>query len=297
MPDRIRILLPVRPENDCSQIAKLLDQQFGHETVTILRLFVYRPAELDIYAPEMLASVPLIRRLDEEEVAAARSNAQSHCNGLVQQGFDVESAVVDGFPVETVLDETRSWRADLIVVHLTHQISHETRIGQLAGALIDGSPVPVLAFPQPHATGANRIAVHVDLTVENDRAMQWADALATKTDAEIDLVHVRVPHRWGRTREEAEVRRDLETFAATVNRPVRIHIESAPNISAGLTAVVDRCNSSLVVVASHHDIAPSLLGSTDRRIVGRSDIPVLIVPRDIDTNPARVRAILASPSS
>ena len=73
----MRILLPVRPDNDCADPARILDALFGHEDVAILRIFVYRPAELDAYDPEMLTAFSEVRRLDNDAVRDAVTSTRA----------------------------------------------------------------------------------------------------------------------------------------------------------------------------------------------------------------------------
>src|SRR5438105_1496747 len=126
----MRILLPVRPDNDCSVQARIIEALFGHEDISLLRIFVYRPAELDAYDPQMLAVVPGIRRLDETQLQEVVSATKAHCRGLVEHGFHIESAIVRGFPVDKIIDEAKSWKADLILLHVTQEKLHECRIGR-----------------------------------------------------------------------------------------------------------------------------------------------------------------------
>ncbi len=238
MAERIRVLLPVRPDNDCSEPARILDALFGREAVSILRIFVYRPAELDTYAPEMLAAVPGIHRLDADQLRDAVSSARLRCQGLVDHGFHVESAIVAGFPVDKIIAEAKSWKADLILVHVMQETSHECRIGPVVGTLIDSSPVPVLLYPKISETIGKRIAVLVDDDAHSASALQWASKLGARQNAEIHRVHVK------------------KNLASTVER--------------------EKCD--LVIIPAHHQFAPAILGSTDRRIIRHTDIPVVVIP-------------------
>jgi len=180
----MRVLLPVRPDNDCADPARILDTLFGHEDVSILRIFVYRPAELDAYDPEMLTTFTEIRRLDDHAVRDAISSTRAHCQKLLEYGFHVESAIVSGFPVDKVIAEARVWKADLIMIHATQERLRETRIGQLVGALIDDSPVPVLLYSKLKPT----IGRNIGVLAENDAARQWAARLASRQKGSIDVI-------------------------------------------------------------------------------------------------------------
>lgn len=289
MPNRIRVLLPVRPDNDCSEPTRILDALFARETVSVLRLFVYRPAELDLYSPEMFAAVPGIRRLDAEELDAAVKATRIHCQALVHAGFHVESAVIAGFPIDKVVEEAIVWNADLVLIHVRHELSDENRIGRIAGALIDSSPVPVLAYRTLGKTIATRIAVHIDLDDQSENAVQWAAAFAERHNAEVNLVHVEVPHLWSHHRTDDEVQRALGVLADGAGRPMRTHCESAPSIADGLSAVVAREKCDLVIISAHPRFAPAILGSTDRRIVRQCDVPVVLIPRETRNDPREFR--------
>ena len=177
----MRILLPVRPDNDCSEPARMIDALFGRDDVSILRVFVYRPAELDLYAPEMLAAVPGVHRLDEHQLREVVTSTKSHCRTLLDYGFHVESAIVSGFPVDEIIHEAVSWKADLILLHVTQEKLQECRIGQVVGTLIDSSPVPVLIYPKIAPT----IGKHVAILDEKGRAREWASRLTSRQQGEI----------------------------------------------------------------------------------------------------------------
>ena len=174
----MRVLLPVRPDNDCADPARILDALFGHDDVSILRIFVYRPAELDVYSPEMFTAFTEIRRLDNDAVRDAVTSTRAHCQKLLHYGFHVESAIVSGFPVDKIIAEARVWKADLIMLHMT------ARIGQLVGALIDDSPVPVLLYSKVKDT----IGRNIGVVAETDAAQQWAARLASRQQGSIDVI-------------------------------------------------------------------------------------------------------------
>ena len=179
----MRVLLPVRPDNDCSDPARILDALFGRD-ISILRIFVYRPAELDAYNPEMFHAFTEIRRLDDDAVRAAVASTKMHCRKLLDYGFHVESAIVSGFPVDKVIAEARLWKADMIMGHVTHERLREARIGHLVGALIDRSPLPVLLYSKLGETIGKKIRV----LVENESARQWAARLASRQQGAIEEI-------------------------------------------------------------------------------------------------------------
>jgi len=180
----MRVLLPVRPDNDCADPARILDSLFGHENVSILRIFVYRPAELDLYDPEMLTAFTEIRRLDDDAVRHAVTSTRTHCQKLLEYGFHVESAIVSGFPVDKIIGEARLWKADMIVVHVTHERLREARIGHLVGALIDRSTVPVLLYSKIGQTIGKQIRV----LAENNDVRQWAARLSSRQQGTIEEI-------------------------------------------------------------------------------------------------------------
>jgi len=181
----MRVLLPVRPDNDCGDPARIIDALFGHDDVSILRIFVYRPAELDAYNPEMFHAFTEIRRLDDDAVRAAVASTKAACRKLLDYGFHVESAIVSGFPVDKVIAEARLWKADMIMVHVTHERLREARIGHLVGALIDRSPLPVLLYSKVGQTIGKKIRV----LVEDETARKWASRLASRQQGAIEEIH------------------------------------------------------------------------------------------------------------
>lgn len=175
----MRVLLPVRPDNDCGEPARILESLFGHENVSVLRIFVYRPAELDAYDPEMLTAFTEIRRLDDDAVRQAVTSTRAHCQKLLEYGFHVESAIVSGFPVDKIIAEARLWKADLIMLHVTNE-----RIGHLVGSLVDNCPVPVLVYSKT----AQTIGTSIRVLAENDAVRQWAARFAERQHGAVEEI-------------------------------------------------------------------------------------------------------------
>jgi nucleotide-binding universal stress UspA family protein len=175
----VRVLLPVRPDNDCAEAARILETLFGRDEVSVLRLFVYRPAEVDQYDPELLTAFTGVRRLDERQLQDVIAKTKAHCRALLEQGFHVENAIVVGFPVDKIVAEARDWRADLILLHVTQEKLREARVGHLVGALIDRSPVPVLIYSKASPTIGKRIGVF------GTDARGWAERIAARQSGTI----------------------------------------------------------------------------------------------------------------
>jgi nucleotide-binding universal stress UspA family protein len=175
----VRVLLPVRPDNDCGEAARILETLFGRDEVSVLRLFVYRPAEADLYDPELLTVFTGVRRLDQRQVQEVIAKTKAHCRALLDHGFHVENAIVVGFPVDKIVAEARDWRADLILLHVTQEKLHEARIGHLVGSLIDSSPVPVLIYSKTSSTIGKRIGVF------GNGARDWAERIAARQNGAI----------------------------------------------------------------------------------------------------------------
>lgn len=228
----MRVLLPVRPDNDCASAARLLDALFGRDDVSVLRIFVYRPAEADLYDPELLAVFTGVRRIDHDQLQQVVSKTKAHCRALLEHGFHVENAVVVGFPVDKIVDEARTWKADLILLHLTQEKLREARVGHLVGALIDTAPVPVLLYSNASETVGKRVGFF------GSAARSWAERIAARRNGEI----------------------------------VEISEQQLPRALSG-----EQCD--LLVMPSQHHFAPSLFGSTERRIVRSASVPIVLIPQ------------------
>jgi nucleotide-binding universal stress UspA family protein len=149
----------------------------------VLRLFVYRPAEADLYDPELLTVFSGVHRLDERQLQDVIAKTKAHCRSLLDHGFHVENAVVVGFPIEKILAEARVWRADLIVLHVTEEKMREARIGRIVGSLIDTSPLPVLIYSRASATIGKCIGVF------GNGARDWAEHIAARQGGRVVDIH------------------------------------------------------------------------------------------------------------
>ena len=80
--EHIRLLLPVEPEDDCRDALHLIDSIAPRAAVDLLRVYAYRPAEMDVYSPEMLFSIPAAPRLDAREKSVVDELTRTSCRAI-----------------------------------------------------------------------------------------------------------------------------------------------------------------------------------------------------------------------
>ncbi len=156
------------------------------------------------------------------------------------------------------------------------------------------------------------VVVGVDTGQAAPAALDWAADLAARLDAELDVVHVQplspaqirtiistVPgrhacERFLRAEEDAETRAAGtladRTLAATPVR-WRFHVR-AGDPATELLAVADSVDAYAIVVGTRHGgvgvaLERLLTGSVSHRTLHRTHRPVLVVPTDVDNQPAR----------
>lgn len=113
-----------------------------HTEVPAPVLVAYDDAALPVYEAAGSSGLP-----DQDEL-----NRLKH--GVSDRGVPVESALIEGSPVESILQEAEAWEADLIVVgtHRHGKLFHLV-FGSVHEGLIQRTPCPVLVVPPLSPSG------------------------------------------------------------------------------------------------------------------------------------------------
>jgi hypothetical protein len=69
----LRVLLPSKPEDDLSEVGRLLNAALPRERAHVRRLYIHRPVESDFFIPETYARFTEIARLESDAENATRS--------------------------------------------------------------------------------------------------------------------------------------------------------------------------------------------------------------------------------
>lgn len=284
--EKLRILLPMEPHEDGTDALRLLEAMFSPEDVVLRRLYVYRPAQLDQFVPEMYASMPELQRLNDEAEAAAVAESAKSCELFRASGYEIESAVMPGVPTAEILDDARRWGAKLLMVRAARGSIADQRIGSLTAALMYHAEMPLLVYRYVRPEVAvGRVLVPTDLSRNAHQAADWGVAIANALGAEADLLYIAIPHRWEDQRllcDEAlrEAEKWLERARPLLKVRADAHVHSAASVPAGVVTFAKTHGADLLVISAHgrSAAAAALVGANARRIVRESTLPVLVIP-------------------
>jgi nucleotide-binding universal stress UspA family protein len=299
---RLRILLPMEPEEEGTDLLRLLEALFPPERVVLRRLYVYRPAQLDFYIPEMYVAMPEVDRMNADAEAAAVAESNRQCEIFRGAGYEIESEVRPGVATTEVLAEAKSWGARLIMIRTSRIVSESDRIGSLTSALMFHSTVPILTYRHVRPGFAvGKLLIPTDLSASAHQAAIWGIALARRLGCEAHLLHVSIPHRWENAHRlgeaaKAEAERWLEQTRPLLESRVDAHIHSSRDIAAGVLEFAAEKRFDMMVMSARGQSAAAavLLGSNARRIARGSATPLLVIPANNEVDPEEVSTHLSS---
>ncbi|MBI4422128.1 MAG: universal stress protein [Elusimicrobia bacterium] len=192
--------------------------------------------------------------------------------------------VLEGDPVVTLLRVIRSWKPDLVAMG-THGRAGLQRLvlGSVAEALMNESPVPVLAVhdePRAESEGPvlRAVLAPVNFTPYSDQAFLYAAALAAGFGAKLTLQHLLEGEPWDRARaSEEELIGRLPLGVREACEP-RALVSKGPVVKAIAKAAEGH---DLVVLSAHRRglVQGSLFGTTAQQLLRSVRTPLLAVPQ------------------
>ena len=287
---RIRVLLPSRPEDNLEDVSRVLRALVPAAAAHVRRLYVHRPVAADFYIPDSYPRLQEIAQLEFDAENATRIETEREMKALAAEGFEVSAEVIRGTPTDEILREASFWRAELVAVRTRSLAAEDQRIGGMASALLYHGTCPVLTHHAvPSGYRIRRILIPTDFSEASRRSAEWALALAGMTRAEPILLHViaRRAYRHGIDPDElseiaaAEVeawRRRLDPMLPGLVRDALVIAAETP--AAGILAFAKERHCDLIVLAATgvSAVRAMLLGSNTRKVVRASQCPVLVVP-------------------
>jgi nucleotide-binding universal stress UspA family protein len=221
------------------------------------------------------------------------------CSILRPDGHGVHAVVVDGDPIDVLVEMATEEGAAMVVVGSRGAgAAPALTLGSTSLHVVQESPVPVLVVPDPEQAARHlalrRIVVAIDGTPACTPAIDLASDLAAQFEARVELVHavedvavfplgpattVTVA---GERAAPARARRDAEIYCQRVRDrgvPVHLTVERGEPDEV-VRSVAARVDADLVVAATHRSghTTEGLLDSVSRRIVHIAHRPTLVVP-------------------
>jgi nucleotide-binding universal stress UspA family protein len=208
-------------------------------------------------------------------------------------GLDLECrAFGGGSAAQVMTDIAEAEEIDLIVVGSPHRGTFgRTLIGSVAESLLHGAPCAVVVAPRGYAAERHdpflRVAVGYDGTPESKAALKRAEALATQTNATLEMVTVVAP--------PVAMPGMIGYIPVDPPEPDKILNEAIHSVDSGLAVtgrrldgppartLAEACEDGVdLLVAGSRRYGPVtrvLLGSVSTQLIHLASCPVLVVPR------------------
>jgi nucleotide-binding universal stress UspA family protein len=136
------VLLPLRSSSDTEDAIGFLELRPFRQPVELTLLSV-----LPSYSPTWGTAAVAAQPLQAREAENAQLFLQSTAHRLERSGYTVQSRVLTGTPVESILDQARAQRVDLILMGSRgRQGLRRLVLGSVAHAVLHSTPCPVLVF-------------------------------------------------------------------------------------------------------------------------------------------------------
>ena len=235
----------------------------------------------------------------DDRGVAIGSRFTSMTRSADHDGVRVQRVTLRGEPERVIPAYAQLYEASVLVVERDYGSSRFWRNGRVVNELARRSPMPVLVLPKRRKTERDesrprRILTPVDFSIASAVALRTAVELARRHGARITLLHTlndvtrhmtfsgggawEVIRRLPAQKEAAaeRLRRKAAFFGAN-----DVDTEVATGLADGaILEITRRSDPDLIVMGSAHRswLDRMLFGSTLRRVLRRSTVPVLVVP-------------------
>lgn len=201
--------------------------------------------------------------------------------------------VINGVPLEVLLEESRSRGADLLVLGITGDSLLPTTAGALATKCLRKAATKVMLVKSGHAGPFQRIVACVDFSEASSEVVAQAGQVAGRDRAEVHLLHVFQPQwRDWTSRTEPPALEDFEkSYRAVLEGNLKQYAERLSGPSAVIAVhpakthghgIAEYCRSigaDLVIMGATGQINLKyvLLGSTVERLLKQNPCSALVV--------------------
>lgn len=283
---RLQVLLPLEPDETLTDVHHLLAALLVADRTHLRRVYAQRPLASDVFLSSAYTGAGDLARIEFEAETATRVRSENEMKPLEKEGFEVSAEVLRGSPRAQVLEEAAVWPADLVVVRARRSSASEEGLGQMASALLHHAPCPVLLYHDVSSRfSLRRVLAPVDFSTASRAAVSWALAIASLRQARTDLLHVvDEGAASGRIPTPDLIRMAEEELALWRGPGGRggpgAEVVSARTPAEGILAFAGHREYDLIVLPATgaSAVAAVLLGSTVRRVIRGTSLPVLVLP-------------------
>jgi nucleotide-binding universal stress UspA family protein len=197
--------------------------------------------------------------------------------------------VVDGAPVEVIIDCGRQEGADLLVVGVPGPGGSQLRIGTVTDGVARRTNLPLALIPANPGPDVRRILLGVDGSEGAARAATWCTAFAHGIGAEVIAAYVHtqqlelVPERDPSSMLQSFVRDLAGPWTAVLREmpvPVTTTVIHDASVSAGLSRAAGDADVDVIVVGTHRRarLTHWRLGGSATRLAHTTPRPLVLVP-------------------
>jgi len=222
-------------------------------------------------------------------------NASFHqVREIVGEGHAREMrAIPDASPAAGLERIAESEEAQMIVVGPSRRAGlGRLRLGGVTERLLSGATVPVAVAPSGYSSGERRLATvgcAFDGSPESRLALDWADALARRSDAQLRVISVHSPIAFGDLGVDGAVSRE-STNEALRGEIEREQLEAITGRRAHAVVLTGNPARELARASKETDILvmgsrgygpvrATLLGGVSQYVIRHASCPVVVCPR------------------
>jgi nucleotide-binding universal stress UspA family protein len=188
-------------------------------------------------------------------------------------GFAPEVSVIEGTPVETILNASEADKIDLLVLG-THGRHGAERLwlGSVTERVIRSSRIPVLAV-RKSPTQIQEILCPFNLTEVGQEALDYAAEIARVSDAHLTVMHVL---------EEGSKAPECPLIGDEIRQKCRLEeVTGHGSPTRKILEMARKLNPDLIVMGAERksDLLGDFFSSTTDQVMQHADAPLLVVPK------------------
>ena len=282
-----KILVPTdgsHPSVIAQQLSALIADKF-HSEATVLH--VVSPGLVRLGLGETLVEISeptqLGVRFTRERERAYKEGKKSISEAAAlfkQKGIAVEERLVENAdPAETIIEEAEKGDYDLIIMGQSGKEEKEPHLGSMVEKVSQHARAPVLIARE--RSSVSRILVPIDGSENAGKALEYAVAIAKKTNAKITLLYVLERSLFKPKSEESrKIGALILSKAADEVKEIELHQKfESGNPAKIITQMADKGDYDLIVMGSKGQGARMRfwLGSVSSHVIHYANRSVLIV--------------------